>query len=194
MTDYQYDSICMEQQIVWNRPDTIRMPSPTHMQLYATATSGLPVSYYSSDNLVYIVYHDGIAEIWPSGQYGTCQITAIQPGNSYWNAAPPVTKTLIIGPSSTGIDEMAAEDGKVMVYPNPTAGKAMVLCADPVQTAILTDVLGHREHIVLTPLGNGRYTLDLSGRPQAAYLLTLVTVDGQLHTLRLLKQSSTFGL
>ena len=41
--------------------------------------------------------------------------------------------------------------------------------------------------------GPGRYVLDLTGRPQATYLLTLVTADGQERTLRLLKQQDMFG-
>ncbi|MBR1517403.1 MAG: hypothetical protein IJ620_04600 [Bacteroidales bacterium] len=34
---------------------------------------------------------------------------------------------------------------------------------------------------------------DLSGRPQAAQLLTLTTADGMQHTVRLLKQSDIFA-
>ena len=33
------------------------------------------------------------------------------------------------------------------------------------------------------------YTLDLAGRPQAIYLLTLLTADGQQHTIRLIKRN-----
>jgi hypothetical protein len=52
---------------------------------------------------------------------------------------------------------------------------------------------GRREEVRLTPAGNGKYTLDLTNRPQATYLLTLTTADGKTHTLRLLKQSDIFG-
>ena len=45
----------------------------------------------------------------------------------------------------------------------------------------------------LTPDGPGQYTLDLTTRPQATYLLTLTTADGKQHTVRLLKQSDIFG-
>ena len=40
---------------------------------------------------------------------------------------------------------------------------------------------------LLTPAGNGKYTLDLTSCPQATYLLTLVTTNGKQHTLCLLK-------
>ena len=52
---------------------------------------------------------------------------------------------------------------------------------------------GRREEVRLTPAGNGKYTLDLTSRPQATYLLTLTTATGKQHTLRLLKHSDIFG-
>ena len=60
-------------------------------------------------------------------------------------------------------------------------------------TAILTDLSGRREEVRLTPDAPGQYTLDLTSRPQATYLLTLTTASGQRHTVRLLKQSDIFG-
>jgi len=45
----------------------------------------------------------------------------------------------------------------------------------------------------LTPIGSGQYSLDLTSRPQATYLLTLTTADGRQHTVRLLKQTDVFG-
>ena len=62
-----------------------------------------------------------------------------------------------------------------------------------VAKAWLTDMQGRREEVILTPAGNGKYTLDLTSRPQATYLLTLTTATGKTHTLRLLKQSEVFG-
>ena len=60
-------------------------------------------------------------------------------------------------------------------------------------TAILTDLSGRREEVRLTPIGPGQYSLDLTSRPQATYLLTLTTTDGKQHTVRLLKQTDVFG-
>lgn len=51
----------------------------------------------------------------------------------------------------------------------------------------------YREQVRLTPDAPGHYTLDLTYRPQATYLLTLTTADGHQHTVRLLKQSDIFG-
>jgi hypothetical protein len=65
--------------------------------------------------------------------------------------------------------------------------------SNKIVSAYLTDMQGRREEVRLTPAGNGKYTLDLTSRPQATYLLTLTTANGKTHTLRLLKQSELFG-
>ena len=54
-------------------------------------------------------------------------------------------------------------------------------------------MFGRREQVRLTAEGPGRYSLDLTDRPQAAYLLTLTTASGKTHTIRLLKQSDIFS-
>ena len=74
------------------------------LPLHATATSGLPVYYKISDlSVAYVqttlnMNMEIEDQVWARCQRGICQITATQPGNSYWNAAPPVTKTLVVGP------------------------------------------------------------------------------------------------
>ena len=85
------------------------------------------------------------------------------------------------------------EYNQVMVYPNPTHGKVTIVGANDyspeVEAAWLTDPTGRREEVSLTCDGHGQYTLDLTARPQAPYLLTITTADGRQHTVRLLKQS-----
>jgi hypothetical protein len=61
------------------------------------------------------------------------------------------------------------------------------------ETAWLTDLLGRREQVRLTADGPGRYSLDLTSRPQATYLLTLTTAAGKMHTVKLIKQSDIFS-
>ena len=100
------------------------------------------------------------------------------------------------------------EGGNAFVaYPNPFRQSVKIRVEsgalkveNGVATAWLTDIMGRREQVRLIPSGERKtesgervYTLDLSGRPQATYLLTLTTVDGKQHTVRLLKQSDIFG-
>ena len=95
---------------------------------------------------------------------------------------------------------VVAEGGTWTSYPNPFRQRVHIQVESSKLkvengevTAWLTDIQGRREEVRLQPDGPNRYVLDLTGRPQASYLLTLVTADGQQHTLRLLKQSDMFG-
>ncbi len=91
---------------------------------------------------------------------------------------------------------VVAEGGTWTSYPNPFRQRVNIEVENgelKVERAWLTDLAGRREAVRLQPDGPNRYVLDLTGRPQASYLLTLVTADGQQCTLRLLKQSDMFG-
>ena len=88
------------------------------------------------------------------------------------------------------------DEGAFVVYPNPFRQRVTIKVegGEPlVETAWLTDLTGRQEQVRLTAEGTGRYSLDLTARPQASYLLTLTTVSGKTHTLRLLKQSDVFA-
>ena len=106
------------------------------------------------------------------------------------------------GPQDTGdVRIKVVEDGNAFVaYPNPFRQRVNIQVESGelkvesgVATAWLTDMQGRREEVRLTPAGNGKYTLDLTSRPQSTYLLTLTTANGKTHTLRLLKQSDIFS-
>ena len=113
------------------------------------------------------------------------------------------TDTSFMTPYATGngggtndVRIVMAEDGNAFVaYPNPFRQRVNVEYSgqQPITTAYLTDIMGRTEQVELSATAPGRYTLDLTARPQAAYLLTLVTQDGHRHTVRLLKQSEVFG-
>ena len=91
---------------------------------------------------------------------------------------------------------VVAEGGTWTSYPNPFRQRVNIEVENgglKVERAWLTDIQGRREEVRLQAAGPGRYVLDLTGRPQATYLLTLVTADGQERTIRLLKQQDMFG-
>ena len=113
-----------------------------------------------------------------------------------------MTPYVYTGPQDTGdVRIKVVEDGNAFVaYPNPFRQRVNIQVESGelkvesgVATAWLTDMQGRREEVRLTPAGNGKYTLDLTSRPQATYLLTVTIVDGKTHTLRLLKQSDIFS-
>ena len=95
---------------------------------------------------------------------------------------------------------VVGDEGAFVAYPNPFRQRVNIgiengdlRIENGVAKAWLTDIQGRREEVRLTPAGNGKYTLDLTSRPQATYLLTLTTATGKTHTLRLLKQSDIFS-
>ena len=94
---------------------------------------------------------------------------------------------------------VVGDEGAFVAYPNPFRQSVKIKVEsgelkveNGVATAWLTDLTGRREQVRLTPDGPGQYSLDLTSRPQATYLLTLTTADGKQHTVRLLKQSDIF--
>ena len=76
----------------------------------------------------------------------------------------------------------------IEIYPNPSHGKLTITSRKPLARAYIVDMMGRREELPLNTTGNGIYLLDLTTYPQAAFLLTLITIDNQQHSLRLLKQ------
>ncbi len=89
---------------------------------------------------------------------------------------------------------VVGDEGSFVVYPNPFRQRVTIESSESLsETAWLTDLTGRREQVRLTAEGTGRYSLDLTARPQATYLLTLTTASGKPHTVRLLKQSDIFS-
>lgn len=94
--------IKLDQTLSWNNESAIE----TNMQLgkmqtvTATATSGLAVTYSSSDNSVLTV--DANGKITAVG-IGNATITASQAGNYKYNAAPSITKTYTVWNKNTPI-------------------------------------------------------------------------------------------
>ena len=102
----------------------------------------------------------------------------------------------------TDIDDVSTYQ-HICVYPNPAQGKVTIECNENLaETAWLTDLTGRREQVRLTADGTGRYTLDLTATQTfkhshinalthshiQAFLLTVITADGKLHTVRLLNE------
>jgi hypothetical protein len=194
---YVYPDLHADQTIIWPGGNTLRISNPgsnPYLQLNASASSGMPVVYSVSDpSMAMVSLINGRFEILALCSQGVCQVTASQPGTSYWNPAS-LTKTLVIGNVPTppvDIDEVTAP--QVLVHPNPTNCKVTISTHESIVSAILTDLSGRREEVRLTPDGPKQYSLDLTTRPQATYLLTLTTASGKTHTVRLLKQSDIFS-
>ena len=116
------------------------------------------------------------------------------PSNGYYNAyiakyvdtafmTPYVYDTTNHGGGGEVRITVVGDEGAFVAYPNPFRQRVTIEVqgGEPLaETAWLTDL-------------TGRYSLDLTSRPQSTYLLTLTTASGKTHTVRLLKQSDIFS-
>ena len=77
-----------------------------------------------------------------------------------------------------------------VIYPNPTSGEITIVVDAPLSGAVLTDMTGRSEEVKPIAVAPGVYTLDLSSRSKAPYLLTLTTTDGRQRTIRLIRMEN----
>ena len=163
-----------QQHIVWNQTlDFSAQPSP--IALNATATSGLPVHYVSSNPGV--AYIDG-ENLFFAGE-GDATVTATQPGNYLFFAAQPVTKPVITpsghNPGTDGIEEAASsQQSAVSVYPNPTAGLVYVKTDGmPISDITIHNITGQPVATQAFQQSGNQAIIDLSPLPAGVYYLTV---------------------
>lgn len=112
-----------------------------------TASSGLPVTYTSSNPKVITISPDGILHIVGAG---TATITAKQPGNANWKAAPVVSKVVKIGKKSQTIDFPAFTShvvGEANFSPGATTNSNLIITYTSSNRSVATIVKG-KIHIV----------------------------------------------
>ena len=162
------------------------------------------VEYYGTSNVektpTYLCFYDSILYLtgYSKGDLRLGNSNISSTGNSTAYLAK-YTDTAFMTPyvytGDTGnVNITLVEGGNAFVaYPNPFRQRVTIESSETLTaTAWLTDLTGRREQVRLTADGNGRYTLDLTARPQATYLLSLTTASGKTHTVRLMKMSDIF--
>lgn len=133
----------------------------------ATASSGLPITYSSSNPLVAVV-ENGMVRIAGAG---TTTITASQPGNASNAPAPDVARTLTV--QKTNLTIQAVDTSKIEGAPNPpfivvysgfvNGDDAAGLTAPPVVSSVAT----------INSIA-GRYTISVSGATSNNYNIGMV--------------------
>ena len=86
--------IAQAQSIAWEQASAPFTYGDAPVEVRASATSGLPITFTSSDASVATVADDGTLRI---GRPGSATLTATQPGGSVWAAAPEVSKSITVG-------------------------------------------------------------------------------------------------
>ena len=90
----------------------------------ATASSGLPVTYTSSNHRVALIDNSFVKVVGA----GTTVITASQPGNELFEPATPVNQTLVVS-TITGLVE-TLNNGTFHVFPNPASSEITISTND----------------------------------------------------------------
>ncbi len=180
------------QSILWEQELTFPL-SDNPVVLAAAATSGLPVQFTCSDESVATIN----GSILTMHRVGLAIITASQPGNDQYMAAPNVMKILQVT-EPVGISNLAEES--ITVYPNPTNGVVNVQCFN--HNSLIThihvfDVYGKLVGVVetgrapsLLTIANGSSTaqIDLSPFAPGFYFIKAVANGNVISVRKVVKQ------
>jgi Leucine-rich repeat (LRR) protein len=137
--------------------------------LTATASSGLPVSYTSSNTEVATITGNTVTVVG----VGVTDITASQAGDANYNTAANVVQSLTINALVTGIEQT---DEDVKVFPNPMEDELVVdvtalHSATPV-ALVIYDLAGRAIH---TTSCLGDVTIDVGSFQAGVYVLMIKT-------------------
>ena len=143
--------------------------------LVATASSGLPVAFGSATPAVCTVAGSTATIV----SAGTCTITADQPGDGNYNAAPQVQQSVAIAPAT-----------QMLTLNNPgtqgfTPGETFELSAEassglPVSYTSLTPAICEVSGSTVTPLAEGVCEIEVSQAGNTNYLPVVDTLSIQL--------------
>jgi uncharacterized protein (TIGR03437 family) len=107
-----------------SKPQTIQFSAiPDHpkssesRQLSFLTTSGLPALVTSSTPEICATFPSGTGYVVGEKDFGWCTLTAIQPGNATWAAAPPVSQTYFIGSAGTVLQTLDPIDDQELGAP-----------------------------------------------------------------------------
>ena len=174
------------QTIEWNQEFAEEVLAGTEILLDATASSGLEVSYASSNEEVAVVrQEDGQSKVVCIAE-GEVEITAFQAGDKNHEAAEDVRKTLRV---KADVGNEPAWASGIELYPNPVRDELKIKGTN---AGMKIRVFNASGHAVSLPQGgelqasDGLTILRVGSLPSGLYLLQLVQ-DGQTRVLRFVK-------
>ncbi len=150
-------------------------------ELTATASSGLTVTYSSSNTSVATISENTVTITGP----GTTDIKAMQAGNDNYNAATDVTQTLTVT-TPTGIEEMLAKE--IRLYPVP-AGSSVTIDLGTIKSSNasikILDLSG--KTVLEIKMKNTVEEIELKGISAGVYFMNIL-LDNQLITKKFSKK------
>ncbi|KAI9452623.1 hypothetical protein F5148DRAFT_1289542 [Russula earlei] len=169
---------------------TVKTYGDASFTLGDTASSGLPVTYTSSDRTVATVTGSTIKIVGA----GTCVITVSQTGNSTYFPAPDVTDTLIVNKAPLLITADNKTVNQQLPLPVLTAHYVGFVNGDTASSLVTLPVLSTAS----TSSPQGNYPITISGAASPNYDISyangVLTIIGQLQVLQLIDSASrTYG-
>ena len=175
------DATLRKEQTIEFNPIGIRQTDEESFTLTATASSGLTVTYSSSDMTVATI--DGTTVTLIST--GSTIIAAKQEGNDTFLPAPEISQELIVN-AVTGVETKTKDN--LNWYPNPGTGLFTIQFdeeREPVQAKVYTlsgqFIHSHQE------VTSNKLAVDLNGLPQGIYIIELVLKNKTRH-FKLIKE------
>ncbi|GHN01037.1 hypothetical protein WSM22_25260 [Cytophagales bacterium WSM2-2] len=156
------------QTITFNTLAPIGLNSPP-VTLAATSSSGLPVSYSSSDNSIATINGNTLTVV----AMGTCNITATQAGDGNYNSATPVVQPLIVKQGQTitfaALPVKSVSDVPFTLSATASSGLAVTYASSNLQVATING-----NTVTIVGIGTTNITASQSGNGPFAPALDVV--------------------
>lgn len=80
-----------------------------------------------------------------------------------------------------------SKDKDIRLYPNPTTDRITIEFSEKIRQSYIIDILGNKKRVHLTPLGENRYSIDISDYDIGTYILHIFT-DKQQYSSTIIKK------
>lgn len=80
-----------------------------------------------------------------------------------------------------------SKDKDIRLYPNPTTDRITIEFSEKIRQSYIIDILGNKKRVHLTPLGENRYSIDISDYDIGTYILQIFT-DKQQYSSTIIKK------
>ena len=182
--DGKYNLLAASQKISWS-PESVIDVEGGDVILTATASSKLPVTFNSSNDVVAYVNQIGDAWILTPVTSGTVTVTAMQHGNKNYNAAEPVVVTFLVDDEYLSVDnEKITVTDHIEVYPRLFTHSVTVAAPSEIKQVELLLMNGTVQKVIRKP-GS---VIDLSSFGSGIYLLNVTLEDGTFKSVKIIKK------
>lgn len=152
--------------------------------LTATSSSGLRVTYKSSDLSIAQVSGDLTTDRLTFYGAGSAVITANQKGNDFYAAATPVSQTITV----TSVTDVPMLTGKeVAVYPNPAKDKVTIALGSLANNVTIGIYSLTGQQVTLVKAVDNVTDISVNDLKAGIYLIKIITPDGVI-TKQMVKQ------